>query len=206
MKVMKSIGKWILCVFISYAVVLAIVVSYYGIVGAVIKSKADTLLDFNNEDTREMIIMYDNQIKEGLKTSEEMTDEEIDKSEFLSEYSTGYEAYVMIISYQIRVLNICTPAILIGLMLGTAIFLLSSKNTRMLKVFIVAYLITIIIFGFVEGILSIVGEATILDYWTFPDNYIGVITFVFAIALVAIYAEQKRIAHKLNDKLKDIKK
>ena len=93
-------------------------------------------------------------------------------------------------------------SLIIGIAVGTGIYLMLDEDKKGLKVIISLYVIFVILLGFLEGIQYVYGEnLTLLDRWIFPETYIVPITAVFALAVVTRVVRQKEMAKKLNEKL-----
>ena len=221
-KVLKNILKWILLVWISYALIFVGIISseQLGVVESInyrIKNIDGFSLNTMDEIEIEEICKQMQEI-----ISEEMNnDDEIINAEYLSEsekieklkynelfrkYPSGYIIFIQDVTRWESMTDLQVTSLIIGIAVGTGIYLMLDKDKKGLKFIISLYVIFVILLGFLEGILSVYGESlTLLERWIFPETYIVPITAVFALAIVTRILRQKEIAKRLNEKLKEKK-
>ena len=220
-KVLNNIFKWLLLVWISYSLI------YTGIVGieqaGIIESIAYRI---ENIDGFSFDKMERNELKEICKNYQEMIDEtlvmnkeEIINADYYSEnektkllelnevcieYPSGYTMFVRDVVMWDSMTNLQITSLIMGIAVGTALYLMLDKEKKGLKVIISLYVIFVIILGFVEGIQCVAGEnLTLFDRWTFPESYIIPITAVFILAIIVRVLRQKDLAKELNRKLQE---
>lgn len=220
-KVLRSVGKWLLLVWISYSLI------YTGIVGieqaGIVESIAYRI---ENIDGFSFEKMEKSELEEICKNYQEMIDEtlvmneeDILNSEYYSEsekikllelnkvcreYPSGYTMFVRDVVMWDSMTDLQITSLIMGIAVGTALYLMLDKEKKGLKVIISLYVIFVIILGFVEGIQCVAGEdLTLLDRWTFPESYIVPITAVFVLAIIVRVLRQKDLAKELNRKLQE---
>ena len=220
-KILNNVLKWLLLVWISYSSVLTgiICIEQEGVSEA-IKYRIENVDGFYFDKIEK------NELEEICKNYQEMVDdvisgEDIINAEYLSEsekvkqleyneifrkYPSGYTMFVRDIAGWESMTDLQVTSLIIGIAVGTGVYLMLDEDKKGLKVIISLYVIFVILLGFLEGIQSVSGEnLTLLDRWIFPETYIVPITAVFALAVVTRIIKQKEIAKKLNEKLKQRK-
>ena len=125
-------------------------------------------------------------------------------------FAEGYKNHpVGTIRYMLTLANIMSTgsaiinSAILGVIIGTAIFLLiGSKDKKGMLIVVSVYIVSIVLLGFLQGVQQISGNnLTFLDYWVFPTDYILQATIVFALVALARVLRLKGIAKKLNEKL-----
>lgn len=220
-KILNNVLKWLLLVWISYSSVLTgiICIEQEGVSEA-IKYRIENVDGFTLDK------MEKSELEEICNNYQEMldnvmSDEDIINSEYLSEsekvkkleynkifrkYPSGYTMFMRDIVGWESMTDLQVTSLIIGIAVGTGIYLMLDEDKKGLKVIILLYVIFVILLGFLEGIQYVAGEnLTLLDRWIFPETYIVPITAVFALAVVTRILRQKEIAKRLNEKLKEKK-
>ena len=127
-------------------------------------------------------------------------------SELFRKYPSGYIIFIQDVTRWESMTDLQVTSLIIGIAVGTGIYLMLDEDKKGLKVIILLYVIFVILLGFLEGIQYVAGEnLTLLERWIFPETYIVPITAVFALAIVTRILRQKEIAKRLNEKLKEKK-
>ena len=220
-KILNNVLKWLLLVWISYSSVLTgIVCIEQDGVGEAIKYRIE------NVDVFYFDKIEKSELEEICKNYQEMIDDSISRediinAEYLSEsekikqleyneifrkYPSGYTMFMRDIVGWEGMTNLQVTSLIIGIAVGTGIYLMLDKDKKGLKFIISLYVLFVILLGFLEGIQYVYGEnLTLLERWIFPETYIVPITAVFALAIVTRILRQKEIAKRLNEKLKEKK-
>lgn len=199
MKKSKKFLKWLICVLLTFTTVFSIrmIIETGCILGVMLNLGEDKFIEDFNENKEDIIKQYDDYYKTVLETSKDEKTKEL-----YNKYPVGTVGATVQISKLMVNGSIFINSSLIGLILGTAIFLILDKSKKEIKILLVLYMITIVILGFIEGFNTIYGEnLSIIDYWTFPENLIIPVTIIFAIIEIIYIMRQKNIARKLNEKL-----
>ena len=220
-KVLKNIVKWLLLVWISYSLMYTGIISIEQI--GMIESIAYRI---ENIDGQYFEKMEKSELEEICKSYQEradkfINDDEIINAEYLTEsekikqlehnelfrkYPSGYIMFIRDVAMLESMADLQVTSLIMGIVLGTAIYLMLDKDRKGLRIVILLYILFVLILGFVEGIGSVAGNnITILDRWMFPETYIIPVTAVFALAVAVRIIRQKDIAKKLNEKLKELK-
>lgn len=220
-KVLKNILKWLLLVWISYSLVFTGIISIEenGLVEAI-------AYRIQNIDGFSLEKIETSELEEVCKNYQKMADKAMDNesiinAEYLSEsekvklleeykifrkYPSGYTMFVRDVAMWEGMTDLHITSFIIGVVVGTAIYLMLDKDKNGLKIVIAIYILFILILGFVEGIESVAGDnLTLLDRWMFPETYIIPVTAVFALVVATRVIKQKEIAKKLNEKLNEKK-
>lgn len=209
-RVLKNILKWLVCVCLTFTVFFTISQAYEIVEGIYVQVNREKIVDnFMNSTTYE----------EGVKYYQELTDEEFlgqpinEREKFIKDLYENYPAgsirFVIMMSYMASYGNLAITSLTLGLIIGTAIFMLMDKDKRGLKIAIILYIISYVVLGFIQGFQNIStyngATLTLLERWMFPDEYIVPVSIAFALVIAVRYIRQKDIANKLNEKLKQIK-
>ena len=220
-KVLKNILKWLVLVFISFSVIFTAILSveYYNIIESIaykVESIDESIL-YNIESSElEQLCKYYQEIADRSVGSESnideeyLSDEEKEKQHELKDlykkYPVGFAMTIRDVTLIDGLSSINIISLIMGIVVGTAIYLMLDKEKKGLKIIIVIYILFILILGFVEGIESVAGDnLTLLDRWMFPETYIIPVTVAFALVVATRVIKQKEIAKKLNEKLKERK-
>lgn len=204
-KVSKNIFKWLICVFLTFSVIYTISQIY--------EMTSGTYIILNSEKVMEEILNETEMLEDTVKTEQEhmnalFNHESEDKRivQLYNRYPTGTAAFFIRIWYSINFGECAIISFSLGIIIGTAIYMLQDTDKKGLKLVIILYLLSIVILGFIQGFLNITGEdLTLLDRWMFPDEYIIPVSIAFALVVIVRFIKQKDIANKLNEKLKEIK-
>lgn len=218
-KVFNNIFKWLLLVWISYSLVYTGMINteQNGVVEAIayrIENVDGFTLDKIEKNELETICKNYQEIAdkhmddEIIINAEYLSDSErikqLEYSELFRKYPSGYTMLIRDIAMWEGMADLQITSFVMGIAIGTAIYLMLDKDKKGLKVIISLYVIFVILLGFVEGIQCVAGEdLTLLDRWAFPDSYIIAITGVFILAIIVRVLRQKDLAKELNKKLQE---
>lgn len=204
-KVLKNILKWLLCVFITFTVVFT--VSQFSTICLGVYFTTGFL--GNHEKQMEILG------EESIKWHEEITDRQFDfdygnKDDIMvklySEYPSGVTRVMCMLTYYMSYGELTIISLILGIIIGTAIYMLQDVDKKGLKIVIILYVLSIAILGFVQGFMYTDGEDVLfLDEWEFPSEFITPVSIAFALVVIVRFIRQKDIAKKLNEKLKKIK-
>lgn len=221
-KVLNNVFKWLLLVWISYSLICT------GLIGFEQNGLAEAIsYRTQNIDGFDLEKIETSELEEICKNYQEIADkamnddESIINAEYLSEnqkikqlehnelfrkYPSGYTMFVRDVAMWEGMASLHIISLIMGIVVGTAIYLMLDKEKKGLKIVIAIYILFILILGFVEGIGSVAGDdLTLLDRWMFPETYIIPVTAVFALVVATRVIKQKEIAKKLNEKLEERK-
>ena len=197
MKVLRSILKYVLCIFLTYSVIFTIINIDKTTEGIAIMRNSE---HYYNELFNEENIQHSNDTMNGYFLENENIDNKL--VDLYNKYPAGS---VYMANFYYNAISNGDTAILsmiLGLIMGTAVYLLvNSKEKKGIKLVIVFYLLSVVILGFIQGF-----QDTIEFKWIFPDEYIIPITVAFGLVIAVRIIKQKDLANKLNKKLKEIKK
>lgn len=201
-EVLKNILKWLICVFLTYTVCFTLT-QYEEIVAGIdfrtgLLGNVVTIEEyFNNEE--EIIKRYDEITNDFFLSNDK-------ENKLYLQYPAGATRIMYDIANSILYANITFLSLNLGIIIGTAIYMLLDKDKKDLKVAITMYILSVVILGFVQGFINTSGEnLTLLDIWMFPDEYIIPVSIVFALVVIVRFVRQKEIARILNEKLKQIR-
>ena len=221
-KVLNNIWKWLLLVWISYSLVFTGIsgIEQNGLIEA-IGYKIENIdgFDFEKIEISELEEICKNYQEmadramnddESIINAEYLTEsqkiKELEQNELFRKYPSGYTMFVRDVAMWEGMANLNIISLIMGIVIGTAIYLMLDKDKNGLKIVIAIYILFILILGFVEGIGSVAGDnLTLLDRWIFPETYIIPVTAVFGLVVATRVIKQKEIAKKLNEKLKERK-
>lgn len=204
-KVLKKVFKWLICVVLTFSVVYTILQMY--------EITAGTYWILNSEKIMEGILNETEMLEDTVKTEQEYMNasfnhETEDKrvTQLYNKYPTGIAVFFIRIWQSINFGNYAIISFSLGIIIGTAIYMLQDSDKKGIKIVIPLYILSVVILGFVQGFINISGEElTLLDKWMFPDEYIVPVTVVFGLVVIVRFIKQKEIAKKLNEKLKERK-
>lgn len=217
-KVLNNIFKWLILVVISYSLVLTgmMILEQGGIVEAVaykIDSMDGDIFDHDEIGGVEEVCKYQQELAdrtfsyyydEDLGLSEEEINRQKEQAELYEKYPAGYSMLIRDVAMLESMSNLHITSLVMGIAIGTAIYMMLDKDKKGLKVLISLYIIFVILLGFVEGIQTIDGEElSLLEKWVFPETFIIPITAVFVLAFVVRILRHKDIAKQLNIKLQE---
>lgn len=204
-KVLKNILKWLICVFLTFTVMYTMSQFY--------EMPAGIYLHFNGEKAIEEILEDVENLEDTVKMEQENMNASFNNEgederimNLYNKYPTGTAIFFIRIWNIVSVGNLAIISLTLGIIIGTAIYMLLDTDKKGLKIVITLYILSVAILGFVQGFINISGEdLTLLDRWMFPDEYITPVTIVFALVVLVRVIRQKEIARILNEKLKQIK-
>ena len=220
-KVFNNVFKWLLLVWVSYSLMYTgiIGIEQFGVVQAIAyriqnidglcfdkieKSELEEICKNYQEMVDDFISGEDIINAEYLSESEKV--KQLEYNEIFRKYPSGYTMFMRDIAGWESMTDLQVTSFVMGIAIGTAIYLMLDKDKKGLKVTILLYVIFIILLGFIEGIQSVAGEdLTLLDRWMFPETYIIPLTVVFSMVVAVRMIRQKEIAKKLNEKLYETK-
>lgn len=204
-RVLKNIFKWLICVLLTFAVIYTISQMY--------EISSGIYMILNSEVVMEEILEETEILEDAVKIEQEhmsasfnheSEDQRITK--LYNKYPTGTAVFFIRIWQSISFGNYAIISLVLGLIIGTAIYMLMDKDKKGLKIVIPLYILSIVILGFVQGFINIYGnDLTLIDRWMFPDEYIIPVSIAFALVVVIRFLRQKDIAKKLNEKLNEAK-
>ena len=206
---LKNILKWLVCVLLTFTVIFTISHFYEIASGMYFKTaylgdveKFEE--DFGEENISEIIKTHDIAMERQFLSGDREMEDVFSKR--YPQYPAGVTMSVSIIAQYLRYGEVTIVSLVLGLIIGTAIFMVLDKEKKGLKTVIIVYIISIVILGLIKGLLCTTGEnLTISDIWTFPAEYIVPLSITFAIVIAVKFIRQKDIANKLNEKLKKVK-
>lgn len=220
-KILNNVLKWLLLVWISYSSVLTgIICIEQGGGSEAIKYRIENVDGFyfdkiEKSELEEICKKYQEIVDDFISgediinaeyLSESEKVEQLEYNEIFRKYPSGYTMIMRDIAGWESITDLQVTSLIIGIAVGTGIYLMLDEDKKGLKVIILLYMIFVILLGFLEGIQSVYGEnLTLLDRWIFPETYIVPVTAVFALAVVIRILRQKEIAKRLNEKLKEKK-
>lgn len=208
-KVLNNILKWLICVFLTFSVVFTIV-QYESIIegiyfGTSFFGNDEKYTEFFGEENLKEMTIWHEEITNSQFEYERNTENDI-LNKLYTRYPAGVTRTMCIISDYIVCGQTAIISLILGIIIGTAIYMLLDTDKKGFKIVITLYILSIVILGFVQGFINISGEdLTLLDRWMFPDEYIIPVSIVFALVVLVRVMKQKEIAKKLNEKLSKIK-
>jgi hypothetical protein len=220
-KILKNAFKWLILVLICYSLMYTgiTVIEQGGTIEAIaykVFNADGDYLDYLESSELEVQCKYYQELADkvfGKVDEEYLTESEINKqleyNELYKNYPVGFSRVITNVSLYNAVINLHIISLVMGIALGTAIYMILEKDKKGVKVIISLYVVFVILLGFIEGIFIqyVSGEnLTLLDKWAFPQTFIFPITVVFILAIIVKILKQKDIAKKLNQKLQEKKK
>ena len=197
MKVLRSILKYVLCIFLTYSVIFTIINIDKTAEGIAIMRNSE---HYYNELFNEENIQHSNDTMNGYFLENENIDNKL--VDLYNKYPAGTVYMANFYYNTISNGETAIVSMILSLIMGTAVYLLvNSKEKKGIKLVIVFYLLSVVILGFIQGF-----QDTIEFKWIFPDEYIIPITVAFGLVIAVRIIKQKDLANKLNKKLKEIKK
>jgi len=209
-KVLINFGKWLICVCLTFAVMFTISQSSEIAEGVYVQINREKIIeDFMNGEEYEELVKYYEEITDEQFSGEYFNEDEMFIRNLYKRYPAGSIRATIMMAYIAGYGNLAVTALVLGLIIGTAIYMLLDKDKKGLKIAIILYIISYVILGFIQGFQNITtyngATLTLLEYWMFPDEYIIPVSIAFALVICIRYIKQKDIANKLNEKLKKIK-
>ena len=198
MKVLRSILKYVLCIFLTYSVIFTIINIDKTAEGIAVMHNSE---HYYNELFNEESIKSSNNNMNGYFLENQNIDNKL--VDLYNKYPAG-SVYMTNFYYNtISNGNTAILSMILGLIMGTAVYLLvNSKERKEIKLVIVFYLLSVVILGFIQGFQDTPEEFK----WIFPNEYIIPITIAFGLVIAVRVIKQKDLANKLNQKLKELKK
>ena len=204
-KILKNILKWLICVFLTFSLMYTVSQMY--------EISSGIYMIINSEEVMEEILEETEMLEETIKREQENMDAlfnhettDLKTGELYNKYPTGTAVFFIKIWQSISFGECAVISFILGVIIGTAIYMLLDKDKKGLKIVIPLYILSVVVLGFVQGFINIYGEdLTLLDKWMFPDEFIIPVSIVFALVVVVRFIRQKDIAKKLNEKLKERK-
>lgn len=198
MKVLRSILKYVLCIFLTYSVIFTIINIDKTAEGIAIMRNSE---HYYNELFNEENIQQSNDTMNGYFLENENRDNKL--VDLYNKYPAGTVYMANFYYNTISNGETAIVSMILSLIMGTAVYLLvNSKEKKGVKLVIAFYLLSVFILGFIQGLQDTLGEFK----WIFPDEYIIPITVAFGLVIAVRIIKQKDLANKLNKKLKEIKK
>ena len=219
-KILKNAFKWLILVLICYSLMFTgiTVIEQGGTIEAIaykVFNAEGDYLDYLESSELEVQCKYYQELADKVMSNvdeEYLTENEINKqleyNELYKKYPVGFSRVITNVSLYNAIINLHIISSVIGIALGTAIYMILDKEKKGVKVIISLYVVFVILLGFLEGIFiqNISGNnLTLLDKWAFPETFIKPITAVFILAIVVRILRHKDIAKKLNIKLEEKK-
>lgn len=222
-KILKNTFKWLILVLVCYSLIFTgiTVIDQGGSIGViaykVFNAEGDYLRYLEKLENSELELQCKYYQELADKTfsnidEEYLTKSEINKqleyNELYQKYPVGFSRVIFYVSLYNTINNLHIISLVMGIAVGTAIYMMLDKDKKGLKVIISLYVVFVMLLGFIEGIFIqyVSGEnLTLLDKWAFPQTFIFPITVVFILAIIVRILKQKDIAKKLNQKLQEKK-
>lgn len=219
-KTLKNIFKWLALVIICYSLMFTgtTVMEQGGIIEAIAfrvsNTNGDFLENLESSELEEICKNYQEFADKAFSNVDEeyLTESEINKqleyNELYKKYPVGFTRAIIEGSLYNGMSNLRIISLVMGIALGTALYMILDKDKKGVKVIISLYVVFVILLGFLEGIFiqyTSGDNLTLLDKWAFPETFINSITVVFILAIVVRILRQKDIAKRLNQKLQEKK-
>ena len=205
-KVLKNIEKWLLLVLLSYLVVFAsalLIENEIGIINSIKTMQyADNLNEIPLEEFSE-IAKDKEEMFEEIVNSTTNTDEQYyaNLKQSMQQNPVGTYMFMAELAEMRSLSYINIQSLILGLIIGTGIYLLLDEKERKLLVYGTIYALTIFLLGFLEGIMYTAGWTSIFNCWTFPVTYFIPTTIIFGFILCLIKIKQQGTIRELNKKL-----
>ena len=200
-RVLKNILKWLVCVCLTFSVVFTL--SHFAVICTGVH------IQVNSEQYSELLEEENVKWYDEVTNSQFLSDDRGELTKLYSKYPAGVTRAMYDIANYISYGKTAIISLVLGIIIGTAIYMLQDIDKKGLKMVIVLYILSIVILGFVQGFLNIRvyngGTLSLIERWMFPDEYIMPVSIVFALVIIVRFLRQKDIANKLNEKLKEIK-
>ena len=207
-KVLKNVLNWLICVCLTFTVIFTIshledIIASYSGIGFMINDAGYEEV-FGKEVLEDAVKWHEEITVRQFQADEANQDDIMVK--LYTQYPVGVTRTMYMIADYISYVNITSISLILGLIIGTAIYMLLDIEKNGLKIVVLIYILSVVLLGFVQGFLNIYGEGlTLLDKWMFPDEYILPVSIAFALVVIVKFIKQKDIAKKLNEKLKERK-
>lgn len=201
-KILKNILKWLICVVLTFSVVFTLSQFASICLGVYFRTGF-----FGNYD-KQIEILEEENIKwyDEITNSQFLSNDMGELSKLYSQYPAGVTRVMCDIADYIQYGDVAVISLMLGLIIGTAIYMLQDIDKKGLKTVIILFVLSIFILGFVQGFINTSGEGvTLFSEWEFPSEYIIPVSIMFALVVIIRFLRQKDIANKLNEKLKEIR-
>lgn len=200
-KVLKNVFKWLVCVCLTFSVVFTL--SHFAVICTGVH------VQVNSEQYSELLEEENVKWYDEITTEQFLAEDHDELTKLYSKYPAGVTRAMYDIANYISYGKTAIISLVLGIIIGTAVYMLQDIDKKGLKMVIVLYILSIVILGFVQGFLNIRvyngGTLSLIERWMFPDEYIIPVSIVFALVIIVRFLRQKEIANKLNEKLKEIK-
>lgn len=200
-KVLKNVFKWLVCVCLTFSVVFTL--SHFAVICTGVH------VQVNSEQYSELLEEENVKWYDEITTEQFLAEDHDELTKLYSKYPAGVTRAMYDIANYISYGKTAIISLVLGIIIGTAIYMLQDIDKKGLKMVIILYILSIGILGFVQGFLNISvyngGTLSLIERWMFPDEYIIPVSIVFALVIIVRFLRQKEIANKLNEKLKEIK-
>jgi len=207
-KVLKNIEKWLFLVIVSYLVVFASVILIENEIGLIksigVMQYTENITEVPTEDILEIVKSKEESFKKTLSNNNEQEESNIKQA--MQQYPMGTYIFAAELAQMNSISHINIQSLIIGVIIGTGIYLLVDEKERKLLVYGVIYVLIIFLLGFVEGIMYTAGCTSIFECWTFPTIYFIPTTLIFGFLLCMIKIKQQGTIKELNKKLIEKKK
>ena len=219
-KILKNTFEWLILVLVCYSLIFTgiTVIDQGGSIGVIaykVFNADGDYLEYLESSELEVLCKYYQELADkvfGNVDAEYLNESEINKqleyNELYKKYPVGFSRVISNVSLYNAVINLHIISLVMGIALGTAIYMILDKDKKGVKVIISLYVVFVILLGFLEGIFiqyTSGDNLTLLDKWAFPETFINSITVVFILAIVVRILRQKDIAKQLNQKLQEKK-
>lgn len=195
MKKCKYVFKWFLYVIISFSIIFTTIKVIEIAEGNI------AMKQYKGEMLYSIVkFMDDTFSKSNIESEYDDDNTKTDKAVF-REYPAGAVYYKNKVSELENGKEQIGKSLILGMIIGTAVFLVLNKKQNSIKSIFVIYLALLIPMGLIEGISSITPNTNILDIWVFPERYIIIYSLIFLIIFATYIIRQKKIATQMNNKL-----
>lgn len=207
-KALKNIEKWLLLVIVSYLAVFASVILIENEIGLInsigVMQYTDNITEVPTEDLLEIVKSKEESFKKTLSNNSKQEESNIKQA--MKQYPMGTYIFLTELVQINSLSHINIQSLIIGVIIGTGIYLLVDEKERKLLVYGIIYVLIIFLLGFVEGIMYKAGFVSIFECWTFPVVYFIPTTLMFGVMLCLIKIKQQGTIKELNKKLIEKKK
>lgn len=205
-KVLKNIEKWLILVLLSYLVVFSSVIlieNEIGIINSVkVMQYADKLDEIPTEEFFEIAKNKEEMFEELVNSTTDTENQDYaNLKQSMQQNPVGTYMFMAELAEMRSISYINIQSLILGLIIGTGIYLLLDEKERKLLVYGLIYILTIFILGFIEGIMFTAGWTSIFNCWTFPVTYFIPTTIIFGFILCLIKIKQQGTIRELNKKL-----
>lgn len=213
-KVVKNLLKYLLIVGISFSIIYTTISTieqggiFQAIAYKIYTLDESELYKLSKSEIEEYCMQWQEIINESYNENNFTTENEEIKNKNLmfkemhEKYPAGMTSLITTLSSQKSMNDLYITSLIMGFVVGTAIYLMIDKDKKTLKVTIAIYILFIFLLGFIEGVGVVSGEnLTLLARWIFPETYIIPLTIIFGLVIAIRIIRQKNIAKELNEKL-----